>query len=209
MPWNGSGEFARTNGNTNGPRTWRGAQQAGRRIRTDDHDTHDEDLAQGLENCLTRDGQNSPSGPLPMNGQRHTGVANASNDNEYAGWGQAKAQITSDVNSLENRLAPSLATLVDGANISWDVDASPVAQVVLGGNRTLADPTNAVNGGFYVLNVVQDNGGSRLLSYGSAYDFGDPGEPSLTATAGEWDVLCFLYRGNRMCLVGFEKGFGG
>lgn len=35
---------------------------------SDSHDEHDEDLAEGLENCITLDGQNSPSGDIDMGG---------------------------------------------------------------------------------------------------------------------------------------------
>ena len=90
-PYRGDGSFVRDAGFATGPDIWRQAAAADRDIRADDHDTHDEDLATGLENCLTRDGQNSPTGPLPMNGQKHTGVADASEANEYAAYGQLLA----------------------------------------------------------------------------------------------------------------------
>ena len=207
MPWNGAGEFRRNNGATNGPTTWRETEAAGRRIRTDDHDTHDEDLAQGLENCVARDGQNSPTANLPMAGRRHTGVQDAQDDSDYAAWGQVKDEIERLVNALENRLNPGVDVLADGAQIAWALNVNHVAQVTLGGNRTLANPTNAENGATYVLSVIQDATGGRSLAYGDDYDFGEEGAPILSSEAGKSDALTFLYRNNRMRLVGFGKGF--
>ena len=101
MAWNGSGGFSRRAVNQSGPETWKNVEAAGRKIRTDDHDTHDEDLAQGIENCITRDGQNSPSANLPMNSKKHTSVADASNDDEYAAWGQVKSRTSGTVRSKD------------------------------------------------------------------------------------------------------------
>ncbi len=207
MPWNGNGRFNRTNGVFNGPTLWDATENDDRDIRTDDHDTHDEDLANGLELCLTRDGQNSPTAALPMNGQKHTGVAAASADSEYAQWGQTKTRISNAVSTLENSLAPSLATLTDGATISWNVGENPVAQVTAAGNRRLANPTGAVEGGVYILTFKQDATGGRSLDYESDFDFGEEGRPTLSGGANRADTMSFLYRDSKMRLVGIAKGF--
>lgn len=57
MPWNGSGQFNRTDGTRSGATTWNQAEGAAVDILSTDHDTHDEDIATGLENCLTVDAQ--------------------------------------------------------------------------------------------------------------------------------------------------------
>lgn len=36
-----------------------------------------DDIISGINNCLTKDGQNSPSADLPMGSRKHTGVAPA------------------------------------------------------------------------------------------------------------------------------------
>ena len=231
MPWNGSGRFSRTNGVGSGPTTWGQAEQADRDIRSDDHDTHDQDLADGLELAILRDGQNSPTQDLPMNSKKHTGVANATADNQYAGWGQAKSYtdtrtgarvsntektagtVTSvrrfspgDVGDMIDRHA-RLDTLTEQASIAWDVQASPVADVTLGGNRTLANPTNAKAGGIYVIEVKQDASGGRTLQFGNDYAFGEEGTPTLSTGGGKSDVMSFLYSGSKMKMIGFLKGF--
>lgn len=87
MGWSG-GTFTRSNGQFTGATLWASTHSSGRKIRTDDHDTHDEDLRDGINNCLTKDGQNSPTENLPMNSHRHTGVANAVARTDYAAYGQ-------------------------------------------------------------------------------------------------------------------------
>lgn len=99
------------------------------------------------------------------------------------------------------------ATLADGANISWNLDDAQSAKVTLEGNRTLDNPTNMVDGGTYVLRVKQDATGSRTLSFGSAYDFGEAGEPVLTTTANKVDILTFISDGTKMFGV-TSKGHG-
>ena len=94
MGWDGSGNFTRTDGNRVGSTTWAQARDAGALINAPDADTHDQDLADGLENCVTKDGQNSPSANLPMNSKKHTGVADAAAATEYAAYGQLLALVS-------------------------------------------------------------------------------------------------------------------
>lgn len=55
-------------------------------------------------------------------------------------------------------------TLTDGATITWDVTAGRIRRVTLGGNRTLSI-TNAVNGDYGTLEVIQDATGNRTLTF--------------------------------------------
>ena len=97
MPWNGSGVFNRTTGIFTGAVVWADSKGAGRTVNTDDHDTHDEDIATGLENCVTRDGQNQPSANLPMGTFRHINVGNAAARTDYVAAGQLQDQTLSHV----------------------------------------------------------------------------------------------------------------
>ena len=103
MGWDGSGNFNRTDGNRNGSTTWAQARDAGALINAPDADHHDQDIANGLENCITLDGQNSPSVNLPMNAKKHTGVADAAAATEYAAYGQLLALVSSIRGSHERR----------------------------------------------------------------------------------------------------------
>ncbi len=99
--------------------------------------------------------------------------------------------------------AQVVQTLADGANISWNHNASRTAQVTLAGNRTLDNPTNSIEGLEYTLKIIQDATGSRTLAYGSAYKFAGGTPPTLTATANAVDVLRFWFDGTDYINIGF------
>jgi hypothetical protein len=69
--------------------------------------------------------------------------------------------------SMNNAVYFPTGTLTDGATINWNVFDNPTCQVTLGGNRTLAAPTNMVDGGFYSILIIQDGTGSRTLTFNS------------------------------------------
>ena len=115
-----------------------------------------------------------------------------------------------DVRSITDAIDAKVSgfgTLTDGGSIAWNVNTLPSAQVTLGGNRTLATPTNPQNGSVYVLVVKQDATGSRTLSYSSAYDFGVMGRPILSTDGGDFDILSFLYLDSKMRWVSIAKGY--
>lgn len=93
-------------------------------------------------------------------------------------------------------------TLVDGANISWDMDDGGSADVTLAGNRTLDNPTNMVDGAIYRLRIIQDGTGTRTLAYGAAYLWPGGVAPTLTATAGAVDIITWLCDGTNMYCKG-------
>ena len=97
--------------------------------------------------------------------------------------------------------SPTL-TLTDGATINWDTDSGQLATVTLGGNRTMAAPTNLENGAYYGLRVIQDGTGSRTVSFNAAYEFKDDTAPTLTTTAAKGDLFVFRYNGAKFLEVG-------
>lgn len=133
MPWNGSGQFNRTTGVFTGATVWDDSRVAGRTVRTDDHDTHDEDIATGLENTVTRDGQNSPSENLPMATFRHTGVGNAAARTDYAAAGQiqdgglthvAPASVGGTGDAITLSPSPGITAYVAGQRWSFVAEAT-------------------------------------------------------------------------------------
>lgn len=92
--------------------------------------------------------------------------------------------------------------LVDGASIAWDLDVAPMAKVTLGGNRTMAAPTNQRDGGMFVLEVTQDGTGNRTLAWNVAFEFGVEGTPIQPTTAGKKTIYVFLSDGAAMRCVG-------
>ena len=94
-------------------------------------------------------------------------------------------------------------TLTDGATVTWDVTASPVAKVTLAGSRTLSAPSNPLGSGQYAsLLVIQDGTGSRTLTWNAAYEFKDDTAPTLTTTASKGDLFTFRYNGAKWLEVG-------
>lgn len=84
--------------------------------------------------------------------------------------------------------------LTDGATITPDFALSNNFSVTLGGNRTLANPTNLVAGQSGVIFISQDGTGSRTLAYGTAWDFAGGTAPTLTTAASSVDVLVYTVR---------------
>jgi hypothetical protein len=76
MPWNGSGTFSRTNGDHTGATLWAEDDAEDIKITSPRHDAHDQDLCTGLNECLTKSGQNSPTANIPMAGYKFTGLGN-------------------------------------------------------------------------------------------------------------------------------------
>lgn len=99
----------------------------------------------------------------------------------------------------------AVTTLTDGANIAWDLAANQVARVTLGGNRTLSNPTNKVEGNVYVLVVKQDGTGGRTLSFSSDYKFAGGTAPTITTTASKADVLTFVCEGTNLLGVASQS----
>ncbi len=61
MAWDGSGNFPRTNGTNTGAETWQDDAAAATKIRADRHDTHDQDIADGIAACLTQNNESKPT----------------------------------------------------------------------------------------------------------------------------------------------------
>jgi microcystin-dependent protein len=80
MPWTGSTGsqlFQRTDGTRTGSQTWQQADAAGIDIVSPDHDTHDQDISDGLSACFKKDGGNTATSDLPMGGFRFKNIGNA------------------------------------------------------------------------------------------------------------------------------------
>jgi hypothetical protein len=85
-------------------------------------------------------------------------------------------------------------TLTDASTITPNLAESNVFTVTLGGNRTMANPTNIVAGQAGSIFLVQDGTGSRTLSWGSYWDFIGGTAPTLTTTAGAVDRIDYVVR---------------
>jgi len=116
--------------------------------------------------------------------------------------GTTVMSVTSAGIAVTGRGYSPTITLTDGASISWDTATGQVATVTLGGNRTMAAPTNLVNGAFYSLEIVQDGTGSRTLSWNSVFKFTGATAPTLSTAASSKDYITFRSDGTNL----YEQG---
>ena len=87
-----------------------------------------------------------------------------------------------------------ITALTDGSTITPDLADSNNFSVTLGGNRTLANPTNTVAGQSGSIFITQDGTGSRTLAYGTNYDFAGGTAPTLSTTAAAVDRIDYVVR---------------
>jgi hypothetical protein len=85
----------------------------------------------------------------------------------------------------------SITALTDGATITADLAVANNFSVTLGGNRTLANPSNQTAGQSGTIVVTQDGTGSRTLAYGSNWKFPGGTAPTLTTAASSVDVIAY------------------
>ena len=79
--------------------------------------------------------------------------------------------------------------LTDGATIDWDMSAGFDFSVTLGGNRTLANPTNVKVGQRGRIKVTQDATGNRSLTKSSNCKTAGGAAISLSSAAGSVDYI--------------------
>lgn len=87
-----------------------------------------------------------------------------------------------------------ITTLTDGATITPDMADSNNFTVTLGGNRTLANPSNLTAGQSGSIFIVQDGTGGRTLAYGTQYDFIGGTAPTLSTGANAVDRIDYVVR---------------
>lgn len=101
---------------------------------------------------------------------------------------------TTATDTLDGALAPTITTLTDAATITPDFSVSCNFTVTLGGNRTIANPTNATPGQSGSIFIVQDGTGSRTASWGANWDWAAAAVPTLSTSAGAVDRIDYIVR---------------
>lgn len=98
-PWSGSAgaqTFSRTDGTRSGATTWQDAEAANVDIVSDDHDTHDQDVADGINSCLKKDGNNTATADLRLGGFKVTGLGSGTASTDAVTKGQLDAVSASN-----------------------------------------------------------------------------------------------------------------
>ncbi len=105
---------------------------------------------------------------------------------------------------------PVVVALTDASTIAIDASLGNLFRVTLGGNRTLGNPTNGVDGQRILLEIAQDGSGSRTLSLGTAWALGtDVTGITLTTTASKVDYIGAVFNSaaSKWRILAFSRGF--
>ena len=94
-------------------------------------------------------------------------------------------------------VASTVQVIADAATLNWNMDLGSVMKVTLGGNRTMAAPTNHVAGGTYTAIITQGSPGSRTMTWNAVFKFAG-GSKTLTTTANATDVATFVSDGTNL-----------
>jgi hypothetical protein len=119
------------------------------------------------------------------------------------------SQSVAGVKTFTDALDLAPEALADAATITVDAAAANKFDVTLGGNRTIANPTNPIDGRVIIFRLRQDAQGSRVVNWGSDYRFrGDLAAANVTlstsptvvdrvafeyvAADSKWDCISFI-----------------
>ena len=85
-----------------------------------------------------------------------------------------------------------ITALTDATSIATNLALSNNFSIQLGGNRTLADPTNISAGQSGSFFITQDGTGGRTLAYGSKFKFPGGTAPVLSTAANSVDRIDYV-----------------
>lgn len=145
-----------SNGTYSRVHDWTADEAAAIDIEASRMDAEDDSIAAGINNCLTKDGQNEPTANLPMGTNRHTGVGDAAAKTDYA--------------SAADVIDQHLTYYVDsGSANTYAITPSPSLGAYAEGQKVVFRAANA-NTGASTLNVntlgaiaIQTNDGNALV----------------------------------------------
>jgi len=112
--------------------------------------------------------------------------------------------------TLADYLAPAVVNLTFGSSIPVDASAGNAFNVTLtSSSGVMANPSNLVDGEVLRFRIRQDGTGSRTVGWGTVYDFGAVGAPTLSPGAGKLDIVAFEYAGtiSKLCFLGAGLGY--
>lgn len=120
----------------------------------------------------------------------------------------AKADIAGD--TFTGAVIPSVVALTDASTIAVNAALGNQFTVTLGGNRTLGNPTGAVNGQLLLFALRQDGSGSRTITLDTKFRLGaDITSITLSTGANKTDYLGVRYHASddTFDVISFVGGF--
>ena len=120
MGWSG-GTYTRSDGGFTGTSIWQSNRDAGTKIVADRHDTHDQDLATGINSCINKDGSNAMTGAMNMGSQKISSLADGTAHTDAVNAGQIQdgglifqATDSGSANTYAIALTPAVTAYVAG-----------------------------------------------------------------------------------------------
>lgn len=141
-------------------------------------------------------------------GNARDGITFGSDTNLYRS--AADALKTDDELVAGRRITSAVVALTDGATIATNAALGNHCRVTLGGNRTLGNPTNGVDGQKIIWEIIQDGTGSRTITLDTKFALGtDITAVTLTTTASKRDFLGAVYNStaDKWYVIAFTKGY--
>ncbi|MDN5274275.1 MAG: hypothetical protein JWP06_176 [Candidatus Saccharibacteria bacterium] len=130
--------------------------------------------------------------------------------NKGAANGYAPLNASSKVPATNLPLAVAPVALTDAPTIATDASLGNLFRVTLGGNRTLGNPTNPIDGQKVIWELIQDVTGSRTITLGSNFTLGtDITSITLTTAVNKRDFLGAVYNATtgKWYVIAFTKGY--
>lgn len=169
MAWNGSGTFTRTNGANSGATTWTQDRDGAVKITASRHDTHDQDLATGINACLAKNGENAMTGNLNLG------------TNDITNGGDATFSGTVTTGTLSATTYSGLPTASD--SVSGVVELATTAEAEAG-----ADTSRAVTAAGVAAAIVAQ--AAQLETATSIWSGSSTSVTPSGMTAGLYAVVC-------------------
>ena len=204
MGWSG-GTFTRTNGTYSGASVWASDEGAGIGIEAVRQDTHDQDLAQGINACLAKDGTNSATADLALGSHKITGLANGTSRNHAHTVAQAQdgsviwgGTSSGSANAQTISLTPSPGAYATGQTFRFKAGYTNTASATLNVNslgavtlykdvsglRAALGGSDLIANGIYDVTYDSASGGQFVLhgARAGAAAF----TPNVVVTGGTW-----------------------
>lgn len=181
MPFNGSGTFTRVY-------SWVADLANGLFITASRMDADTNDIAAGLSDCITRDGQSPATADLPMGGHNFTGLSSATTTDGAATLGQLQtaqsltqtglatfAVATGTGDAMAASLSPAITGIADGQEV----------RIRVIGPNTLNNPTLNINA--LGAKTITKLGGQPLLA--KDYVSGQEAIFRFVSAGPRWEIL--------------------
>lgn len=115
---------------------------------------------------------------------------------DLAGKVSAANSTLTGVTTFADAVVCTPFALTDGATINTDASQGAIFRVTLAGNRTMAVPTNPVDGQEITYELLQDATGGRTITWATGtggFAFDTLSAPTLTLTPSKRDFVSFIY----------------